>query len=248
MQIIEKMIAQNDKPRAEIVIDVEILEVNRSRAKQYGLNLSEYALGVVFSPEVSPSSATTQTPRPGTAAPGRTTTTTTGQSTPPSGLASPPPFNLNTISQGVSTSDFYLAVPTAIVRFLESDTNTKLIAKPQLRGAEGSKLTAEAGRPDSGDFDQLHAARDRRRRRQPAELVYLSGRRREHRHDAAGDARRRHHPRPDAGQQLARPERLGGRRERPVLRAAHGRRRACACATASRTCSRDCCARTSASR
>ena len=56
MQIIEKVIAQNDKPRAEIVIDVEILEVNRTRAKQYGLNLSEYALGVVLSPEVSPSS------------------------------------------------------------------------------------------------------------------------------------------------------------------------------------------------
>ena len=37
MQIIEKVIAQNDKPRAEIVIDVEILEVNRTRAKQYGL-------------------------------------------------------------------------------------------------------------------------------------------------------------------------------------------------------------------
>ena len=46
-------------------------------------------------------------------------------------------FNLNTISRGVSTSDFYLAVPTAIVRFLETDTNTKLVAKPQLRGAEG---------------------------------------------------------------------------------------------------------------
>ncbi|HMB81240.1 MAG TPA: hypothetical protein VKI43_14280 [Vicinamibacterales bacterium] len=45
----------------------------------------------------------------------------------------------------MSTSDFYLAVPTAIVRFLESDTNTKVIAKPQLRGAEGTKLTLNLG-------------------------------------------------------------------------------------------------------
>ena len=52
---------------------------------------------------------------------------------------------MNTISQGVSTSDFYFAVPTAIVRFLESDTNTKLVAKPQLRGAEGSKLLLNLG-------------------------------------------------------------------------------------------------------
>ena len=59
--------------------------------------------------------------------------------------ASPPPFNLNTISRGFTTADFYLAVPTAIVRFLESDTQTKLVAKPQLRGAEGAKLTLNLG-------------------------------------------------------------------------------------------------------
>ena len=35
--IAEQVIENNDKPRAEIVIDVEILEVNRQRAKQYGL-------------------------------------------------------------------------------------------------------------------------------------------------------------------------------------------------------------------
>ena len=60
-------------------------------------------------------------------------------------VVSPPPFNLNTISRGVSTADFYLAVPTAIVRFLESDTHTKLVAKPQLRGAEGNKMTLNLG-------------------------------------------------------------------------------------------------------
>ena len=143
VQIIEKIIAQNDKPRAEIVIDVEILEVNRSRAKTYGLNLSEYALGTVFSPEVAPGGSTT-TAATGTGT-GATTTAAAGQSTTPSGVTSPPPFNLNTISRGLSAADFYLAVPTFIVRFLESDTNTKLVAKPQLRGAEGSKLTLKLG-------------------------------------------------------------------------------------------------------
>jgi general secretion pathway protein D len=144
MQIIEKVIEQNDKPRAEIVLDVEILEVNRSKAKQYGLNLSEYAVGTILSPEVSPSGSISQTPSTTGGTP-TTTTTNTGQSTSPSGVAPPPPFNLNTISQGVSTSDFYLAIPTALVRFLESDTNTKLIAKPQLRGAEGTKMTLKLG-------------------------------------------------------------------------------------------------------
>ena len=122
--IIERIIRSNDKPRAEVVIDVQILEVNRARAKQYGLNLNAYALGFMFSPEVAPPN----TSAPPTAAP-----------------PSPPPFNVNTISQGVSTADFYMNVPTALVRFLESDTQTKTIAKPQLRGAEGTKLTLNLG-------------------------------------------------------------------------------------------------------
>ena len=81
--IIERIIRSNDKPRAEVVIDVQILEVNRARVKQYGLNLNAYALGFLFSPEVAP---------PNTSAP---------PTAPP---PSPPPFNLNTISQGVSTA------------------------------------------------------------------------------------------------------------------------------------------------
>jgi type II secretory pathway component GspD/PulD (secretin) len=122
--IIERIIRANDKPRAEVVIDVQILEVNRQRVKQYGLNLNAYALGFMFSPEVAP---------PNT-------------STPPTGPpASPPPFNVNTISQGVSANDFYMTVPTALVRFLETDSRTKTIAKPQLRGAEGTKLTLNLG-------------------------------------------------------------------------------------------------------
>ena len=122
--IVERLIRANDKPRAEVVIDVEILEVNRQRVQQYGLNLNNYALGLMFSPEVAP---------PNTSA--------SLAGAPPS----PPLFNLNTISQGVSTADFYLGVPTAIVRFLESDSRTRTLAKPQLRGAEGNKLTLNLG-------------------------------------------------------------------------------------------------------
>ena len=160
--ILEKVIEQNDKPRAEIVIDVEILEVNSQRAKTYGLNLSQYAVGGIFSPEVSPGATTTSTPgtTPGTP----TTTTTAGRSTPPNAVTSPPAFNLNTISQGVSTADFYLAVPTAVVNFLESDNHTRLLAKPQLRGAEGTKLTLKLGTSFPDDQHELHADCHRRRR------------------------------------------------------------------------------------
>jgi general secretion pathway protein D len=55
------------------------------------------------------------------------------------------PFNANTISRGINTTDFYLAVPAAVIRFLETDSETKIVAKPQLRGAEGQKLTLNLG-------------------------------------------------------------------------------------------------------
>src|SRR5919109_1797425 len=118
VQIIERIVEQNDNPKAEIVIDVQILEVNRRRAREFGIDLSEFAISAVFSPDTDP----------------RTTT----------GLA-PPAFNLNAITRGISTADFYLSVPAAVVRFLESDVETRLIAKPQLRGAEGQQITLNLG-------------------------------------------------------------------------------------------------------
>ena len=117
--IIEKIIEANDNPRAEVVIDVQILEVNKTRTKRYGLDLGNYQISSVFSPEAAP--------------------------TVTSGAVSTSPFNANTITRGISTADFYLAVPSAVIRFLESDNETKLIAKPQLRGAEGQKITMNLG-------------------------------------------------------------------------------------------------------
>jgi general secretion pathway protein D len=114
MQIIERVIEANDKPRAEVMVEVSILEVSRERVKNYGLDLGSYSLAVAFSPESAPSDAAK-------------------------------PFNVNTISQGVSTADFYMSVPSAVVRFLETDSQTKVLAKPNLRGSEGQKLSLNLG-------------------------------------------------------------------------------------------------------
>ena len=119
VDIMERLIKSNDKPRAEVLLDVEILEVDRARVKRYGINLSAYQLNFIFSPELAPPNTTA--------------------------VSAPPPFNLNTISQGINTADFYLGVPTAVVNFLESDNKTKILAKPQLRGQEGQKLTLNLG-------------------------------------------------------------------------------------------------------
>ena len=120
VEIIEKVISANDNPRAEVVVDVQILEVNRARAKQFGLDLGNYAISGVFSPEGDPRGAD-------------------------GGAVTQPVFNANSVSRGINTGDFYLSVPSAVVRFLETDTETKLIAKPQLRGSEGELITLNLG-------------------------------------------------------------------------------------------------------
>jgi general secretion pathway protein D len=122
ISLIEKLVNSNDKPKAEVMIEVEVLEVDSARTKQLGLDLQQYALGLTFSPEVAPPN--------------------TSGTFPP---ATPPPFNLNTISEGMSPNDMYVTVPTALIRLLESDSRTRTLAKPSVRGAEGTTITMNLG-------------------------------------------------------------------------------------------------------
>ena len=111
--VIERVIAANDRPRAEIIVDVEILEVNRERTRAYGLDLSQYSIGAVFAPDAGASD-----------------------------LSSAPDFGAPPL---LRSGDFFFSVPSAIVDFLESDGETRVVAKPQLRGQEGAELTLNLG-------------------------------------------------------------------------------------------------------
>ena len=51
-----KLLQSLDKPRAEVLVDVEITEVNRSRLKKYGIELSQYEVQETFAPGVTPKS------------------------------------------------------------------------------------------------------------------------------------------------------------------------------------------------
>jgi len=124
MDVIDKIIKTMDKPHAEVMIEVEVLEVDRTRMRQLGIDLSNYALGFTLSPELAPAN---------TANPGF----------PPA--SAPPPFSLNSISHGLTTNDVYMNVPTAQIQLLESDQKTRLLAKPQLLGREGQVMTLNLG-------------------------------------------------------------------------------------------------------
>ena len=154
MDIIRQLIATNDKPRAEVTLDVEILEVNRSRAKQVGLNLSAYQVQGIFSPDQAPPGAAGATGAAGSTTDSR-------------------PFNLNTITQGVSTADFYTTLPQIFVRFLGDRHAHENTLKTTLRGAEGSSSRSEHRRKGTVPDDHLFADCVGRRQRQPALVVHV---------------------------------------------------------------------------
>ena len=122
LQVIDNILKTLDKPRAEVMIEAEILEVDRKFLKQVGLDLNQWALGFAYSPEVAPQTT------PGVLPP-----------------ITPPPINLNTIKQGIGANDFYVTVPTALVQFLEQDSRTKVLARPQVRGRDGTSVQLRLG-------------------------------------------------------------------------------------------------------
>ena len=179
VNILEKVIQANDRPRAEIVIDVEILEVNRD-ARQ----------GARAEPVAVPDRRDLLA-----GGPRRRRHADRRRRWRHGGRPAAAPFNLNTISQGISTADFYLTVPQAVVKFLASDTHTRLLAKPQLRGAEGADLELNIGDEvpvPSTTFGGVGAGGVNT---VPISVVQLPDRRHQHEDEAARDVRERDRPR-----------------------------------------------------
>ena len=107
--IAERIINANDKSKGEVIIDVELIEINRSLTKMLGIDLSSKTLGLTFQ----------------------------------DGAASVPLNNLDIIRQ---TANWTVGViPSVILNFLKSDSESKLIAKPQLRVAEGEEASILIG-------------------------------------------------------------------------------------------------------
>jgi general secretion pathway protein D len=118
----ERIIEANDKPRGEVMIEVQILNVDRDLAKEYGLKLSAYGAGIAFNP---------------TGAAGEVTSTADGTFT-----------NVRAhLLSSINLADFVVSLPNNLfAKFMQTDTNTKILASPRLRAAEGKKATLRIGR------------------------------------------------------------------------------------------------------
>jgi general secretion pathway protein D len=126
----EKLIRDLDKPKAEVVIDVIIMEANSARTRDLAATIASAAgttglnLGAVFNPRAGITRAAA--------------TTTAGAA---ASSTSVPFSNLGRIS----TADYTTTLPGALLQAMLSDNTTKVLNNPQLRASDGQKARLEIG-------------------------------------------------------------------------------------------------------
>jgi general secretion pathway protein D len=124
----EKLVQDFDKAPAEVVIDVAIMQVTRDKIRDLGIQ-PPGSTSVALQGNITPATSTTT---------GGTTTTT------PSTATSTGTINLNNFAH-LNATDFVVTIPQATANFLLTDSDTKIIQKPQLRASDGQKATLKIG-------------------------------------------------------------------------------------------------------
>jgi general secretion pathway protein D len=126
VKVAERIIEANDKSKAEVVVDIELLQINSQKLRDLGVALSSYSITQTLS---VPSSGTSS---------GGTGGGTGGASSTPSGI------RLSDL-QFINQSNWFLALPNFIYNFVKQNTDAQLLAKPQLRISEGEKANLTIG-------------------------------------------------------------------------------------------------------
>jgi general secretion pathway protein D len=114
--VAQKIIEANDKAKSEMIIDIELLEVNRNLLRNLGVDLFGAGTG---------------------GGSGKSLNLTFG------GGTSVSLNNLDLLKQAGSW--LVGPIPGVVINFLKTDADAQIIAKPQLRVSEGSKATVRIG-------------------------------------------------------------------------------------------------------
>jgi general secretion pathway protein D len=127
----QKLVGDLDKAKAEVIVDVAVLQINRDKKKTLGISPPTSAT-VALQNNIT--NTTTNT--------GTNTSTTTGNTSTTGGT--PNTINLNQIAN-LNATDFTITIPQATATALFSDDSTKLIQKPQIRAVDGQKASLKIG-------------------------------------------------------------------------------------------------------
>ncbi len=115
MILAQKLLTDIDKPKPEVMIEIAVLEVSKNRLRTVGVN---------------PPTSVTATLTSGA--------TSSGSGTSATGLT------LNSLA-GLTASDIQISIPSASLSFLMSDSDTKVIQKPEIRAIDSEKASLKIG-------------------------------------------------------------------------------------------------------
>jgi general secretion pathway protein D len=121
MALAQKLVDDLDKAKAEVVVEVAVMQVSRDKLHNLGVNPPTSAT-VTLQNNISATSATPGTPTSGSGG----------------------GINLNSLAN-LNATDFQVTIPSATATALLSDSNTKLIQNPQIRALDGQKATLKIG-------------------------------------------------------------------------------------------------------
>ncbi|MGB9893428.1 MAG: cohesin domain-containing protein, partial [Candidatus Saccharicenans sp.] len=111
VSLAEKLLRSWDKPKGEVVIDLEIMEVSRRKLQTLGTQFGQSYAGIRYS----------------------------GAELPESGWL--PLEGINFSLAG----NYQVTLPSVLLQFLETDTDTKIIAQPRLRGVDSEQINYMVG-------------------------------------------------------------------------------------------------------
>ena len=161
----EKLFHDLDKPKAEVVVDIVVMEANTSRTRDIAAGLvsgstTGLVLPIGFSPrnpiltgqhETTTNNNTTTTT---TTTTNQNTTTTPSTTTNPlgsflgttTGTTTPTTSQISLAQIGkIGFNDFSVSLPGALLQAVMTDNTTRVLQSPQVRASDGQKVTLKIG-------------------------------------------------------------------------------------------------------
>jgi general secretion pathway protein D len=126
----EKLINDLDRTRAEVVVDVAVLEVSRQKERDLGITLPT-SFGLT--PQFSNQNVTNNSTSTGTTTTTGTATTTTSSS-----------LTLNSLGN-LNATNFAVSLSGGTVNALLSDLDTRILQNPRIRATDGQHSTLKIG-------------------------------------------------------------------------------------------------------
>jgi general secretion pathway protein D len=127
-----KLIEDLDRPKAEVVLDVAVLEVSRDVLHNIGVQLPQTA-SINFQPSNANLNNTNTS-----------NTTNTGSTTTNAASTTTSSITLNNLAH-LNSTNFAVTIGQAAVNLLLTDTRSRIIQNPQIRASDGQEATLKIG-------------------------------------------------------------------------------------------------------